>query len=98
MHEELDYRAGQLYLEDTLQTYARMASVPIDDIQWLPASSDSATYECVIWSEDQQIYWPLEARVLADTSSCVELAHCAQLVVEELQRGYGGGPDLSPDS
>jgi len=87
MHEDLDYRAGQIYLEDTLQSYARTACVPIDEIQWLPASPDEATCGCVIWSEEQQIYWPIEARVLADTRYCFELARQAEVVVQELQRG-----------
>jgi hypothetical protein len=87
MHENLDWQAGQLYLEDVVQTYARTASVPIDEIQWLPPSADNAACGCVIWSEDQQIYWPIAAHVLAEPRHCVELACQAEMVVQELQRG-----------
>ena len=87
MNVDHDYRAGQVYLEDTLKSYARTASVPIDEIRWLPVSTDSATCGCVILSHEQQVYWPINACFLADTRYCVELAHRAEVVVQELQRG-----------
>ena len=88
MNVDYDCKAGQVYLEDTLKTYARTVSVPIDEIRWLPATTDSATCDCIILSHEQQIYWPIDARFLADPRYCVELAHRAEVVVQELQRGY----------
>lgn len=87
MNGEFDCQTGQLYLEDTIHTYAQSASVPIDEIQWLPAADDAATYGCVIWSAGQQVYWPIAAQTLADPQSCVELAYQAEVVVRELRRG-----------
>jgi hypothetical protein len=87
MDVDCDYGAGQAYLEDILKSYARAAAVPIDEIQWLPASTGRSTYGCLIFSHEQQIYWPIEARLLADSRYSVVLAHRAEAVVQELHRG-----------
>lgn len=87
MNVDHDCRAGQVYLEDTLKTYACTASVPIDEIRWLPTSTTSTTCDCIILSQEQQVYWPIDAYFLADTRYCVELARRAEMIIQELQRG-----------
>jgi|GEM_PF-6567159 len=87
MHGNHDYQAGQIYLEDTLKTCARTASVPIDEIRWRPTSTSGTTYDCLILSQGQEVYWPIDARFLADTRYCAELARRAELIIQELRRG-----------
>jgi hypothetical protein len=89
---------GQAYLADTLKTYARAASVPIDEIQWHPPSATGAVYDCVILSREQEIYWPIESRLLEDSRYSVVLAQRAEAVVQELLRGQGGLSPLTPSA